>query len=49
MLLISEAKHLYLGDNNLGVELENDVFGIDATTIDSCLSSFYWATFDCPI
>jgi hypothetical protein len=25
--------------------LENNVFAIDATTIDLCLSTFYWATF----
>ena len=36
---------MYLGDNDLEVELENNVFAIDATTIDLCLSTFYWATF----
>ncbi len=45
MLLIAEAKHLYLGDNNLAVEIKDNVFAIDATTIDLCLSAFYWATF----
>ena len=45
MLLIKEAKHLYLGDNDLEVQLKNNVFAIDATTIDLCLSTFYWATF----
>ena len=45
MLLIKQAKQLYLGDNDLEVELENNVFAIDATTIDLCLSTFYWATF----
>ena len=45
MLLIKEAKHLYLGDSDLEVHLENNVFAIDATTIDLCLSTFYWATF----
>jgi hypothetical protein len=45
MLLIQQAKQLYLGDSDLEVELDNNVFAIDATTIDLCLSTFYWATF----
>ena|ERR1700722_9353267 len=45
MLLIAEAKQLYLGDSNLEVEIKDNVFAIDATTIDLCLSAFYWATF----
>ena len=45
MLLIKQARQLYLGDSDLEVELENNVFAIDATTIDLCLSTFYWATF----
>ena len=45
MLLIKQAKELYLGTSDLEVELENNVFAIDATTIDLCLSTFYWATF----
>jgi len=45
MLLIKQAKQLYLGDSDLEVDLENNVFAIDATTIDLCLSTFYWATF----
>jgi hypothetical protein len=45
MLLIKEAKSLYIKDNDLEVSLKNNVFAIDATTIDLCLSSFYWATF----
>jgi hypothetical protein len=45
MLLIAEAKQLYLGDSNLEVEVKDNVFAIDATTIDLCLSAFYWATF----
>src|SRR6266571_2586879 len=43
MLLIKYAKQLYLGDSELEVDLENNVFAIDATTIDLCLSTFYWA------
>jgi len=45
MLLIAEAKSLYAHDNNLEVELENNVFAIDATVIDLCLSAFWWAKF----
>jgi hypothetical protein len=45
MLLIKQAKQLYLGDSDLEIELSNNVFAIDATTIDLCLSTFCWATF----
>jgi len=45
MLLIKEAKQLYLSDDDLEVSLKANVFAIDATTIDLCLSTFYWATF----
>ena len=45
MLLIKQAKQLYLGENDLEVQLKNNVFAIDATTIDLCLPTFYGATF----
>jgi len=45
MLLIKQAKSLYIGDSDLEVHLKNNVFAIDSTTIDLCLSTFYWATF----
>jgi len=45
MLFIKRAKQLYLNDNDLEVKLKNNVFAIDSTTIDLCLSTFYWATF----
>ena len=45
MLLIKQAKQLYFSENDLEVQLKNNVFAIDATTIDLCLSTFYWATF----
>jgi hypothetical protein len=45
MLLIKEAKQLYLGDSDLEVEIKKHVFAIDATTIDVCLSAFWWAKF----
>lgn len=45
MLLIQQAKALYRGVNLSEVNIPNNVFAIDATTIDLCLSSFYWASF----
>jgi len=45
MSLITEAKQLYLSNDDLEVSLKGNVFAIDATTIDLCLSTFYWATF----
>ena len=45
MLLIKEAKQLYKHDDDLEVSLKGNVFAIDATTIDLCLSAFCWATF----
>lgn len=38
MWLIKEAQHLYLHDNDLEVHLKGNVFAVDATTIDLCLS-----------
>ena len=45
LLLIKEAKLLYALDDELEVSLKGNVFAIDSTTIDLCLSAFYWATF----
>ena len=45
ILLIKEAQQLYLHDNDLELALKENVFAIDATTIDLCLSAFCWATF----
>ncbi len=45
MLLIKEAKQLYVDEDDLEVALKGNVFAIDSTTIDLCLSTFYWATF----
>jgi hypothetical protein len=45
LLLIKEAKQLYSLDDDLEVSLKGNVFAIDSTTIDLCLSAFYWATF----
>lgn len=43
-ILIHQARHLYL-EEPLGVDLENTVYALDATTIDLCLALFPWAHF----
>ena len=45
MILIQEAKSLYLKESDLELDLKNNVFAIDATVIDVCLSAFSWAKF----
>jgi Domain of unknown function (DUF4372)/Transposase DDE domain len=45
MMLIKEANQLCIKDNFLEIEFEGNVFALDATTIDLCLSTFYWASF----
>ena len=42
--LIRIARPLY-ADEDLGVELDDTVFALDASTIDLCLSVFPWALF----
>jgi hypothetical protein len=43
-ILIEQAKRLYIYDQG-EIELKQQVFAIDATTIDLCLSVFSWAKF----
>jgi hypothetical protein len=43
-VLIRRARKLYV-DEDLGLELKNTVYALDATTIDLCLSLFDWAPF----
>ena len=43
-LLIRRARRLYR-DDDLGLELTNTVYALDATTIDLCPSLFDWAPF----
>ena len=45
LLLIAQAKILYIGDSQLEVDIKNNVFAIDSSTIDLCLSVFPWAKF----
>ncbi len=42
--LIQTARRLY-ADEDLGLDLDNTVYALDATTIDLCLSVFPWAHF----
>jgi transposase len=42
--LIGKARRLYAGDT-FGVELDQTVYALDATTVDLCLSVFPWARF----
>jgi len=43
-VLIRRARQLYR-DEDLGLDLTNTVYALDATTIDLCLSLFDWAPF----
>jgi len=43
-VLLIRARRLYLHDD-FGLDLENAVYALDATTIDLCLSVFWWAPF----
>ena len=43
-VLIYQARQLYIKEP-FGVDLENTVYALDATTIDLCLSLFPWAHF----
>ena len=42
--LIRRARKLYLNED-MGLELKNTIYALDATTIDLCLSLFDWAPF----
>ena len=43
-VLIQTARPLY-ADEDLGLELDNTIYALDASTIDLCLSVFPWARF----
>jgi transposase len=43
-VLIARARMLYANDD-FGVQLDRDVYALDSTTIDLCLTLFPWATF----
>ena len=42
--LITTARDLYINED-FGIDLDNTVYALDASTIDLCLSVFPWATF----
>lgn len=43
-VLLIKARLLYLNDD-FGLEISNTVYALDSTTIDLCLSVFWWAKF----
>lgn len=43
-VLIRRARPLYVSDE-FGLEINNTVYALDATTIDLCLNVFWWAKF----
>lgn len=45
LMLIEHAKKIYEGDSQLEIDIRNNIFIVDATTIDLCLSIYPWAKF----
>lgn len=45
LLLIAQAKVLYVGTSQLEIDIRNNVFNIDSTLIDLCLTLYPWAKF----
>ena len=45
LILIDQAKKLYKGDSQLEIDIKNNIFIVDSTTIDLCLSIYPWAKF----
>jgi hypothetical protein len=45
LILIEHAKRIYEGDSQLEINIKNNIFIIDSTTIDLCLSIYPWAKF----
>lgn len=45
LILIAKAKEMYNDDNQLDVNIKNNIFIIDSSTIDLCLSIYPWAKF----
>lgn len=43
--LIAKARKLYGDDNETTIELDNVIYALDSSTIDLCLSVFWWAKF----
>lgn len=45
LILIEHEKRIYEGDSQLEINIKNNIFIIDSTTIDLCLSIYPWAKF----
>lgn len=45
LLLIAQAKVLYVDTSQLEIDIRNNVFNIDSTLIDLCLTLYPWAKF----
>lgn len=43
--VIQLVRPLYIDDNEFTLELDNTVYALDSSTIDLCLTTFYWAKF----
>ena len=43
--LIKLIRPLYVDDSEFALELDNTVYALDSSTIDLCLSTFFWAKF----
>ena len=43
--LIGLVRPLYVDDSEFTLELDNSVYALDSSTIDLCLTTFYWAKF----
>lgn len=44
-VLITQARSLYVEDNDFSLTLKNMVYAFDSTTIDLCLTLYPWASF----
>ena len=44
-LLIEQARKICVGTRDFDLDIEGNVYAIDSTTIDLCLSVFWWAPF----
>lgn len=44
-VLILEARQLYQGDHETGIELDNVVYALDSSTVELFLEVFWWAKF----
>lgn len=43
--MIAEARRCCIGDGDFNLSIEGNVYAIDSTVVDVCLSVFWWATY----